>query len=48
MDYVYWDDPNKLVPRLKLLIAEQGTGNMNHTNKIYAIVEELNEAGYIY
>ena len=48
MDYVYWDDPNELVDRLRLLIAEQGAGNMSHTNEIHAIVEELKEAGYIY
>ncbi len=48
MDYVYWDDPNELVDRLRLLMAEQAAGNMSHTNEIHAIIEELREAGYIY
>ena len=48
LDYVYWDDPNELVDRLKLLIAEQAAGNNAHTNEIHSILEELREAGYIY
>ncbi|KAL7295119.1 hypothetical protein TKK_0011586 [Trichogramma kaykai] len=47
-DYVHWDDPNELVDRLRLLIAETSAGNNNHTNEINSIVEELREAGYIY
>lgn len=43
----YWDDPNELVERLKLLIASQSAGNNNHRNEIISIVEELVEAGYI-
>ena len=45
-DYVYWDDPNELVDRLRLLVSEQSAGNNNHTNEISSIVEELRE-GYI-
>ncbi|KAG7196328.1 hypothetical protein KM043_000020, partial [Ampulex compressa] len=30
MDYVYWNDPNELVDRLRLLIAEQSAGNPSH------------------
>ena len=48
MDYVYWDDPNELVERLRLLIAEQSTSNPSHVNEIHSIIEELREGGYIY
>ncbi|CAD6243430.1 GSCOCG00013064001-RA-CDS, partial [Cotesia congregata] len=34
MDYVYWDDPNELVDRLRLLMASQAAGNPSHTNEI--------------
>ena len=47
-DYVYWDDPNELVDRLKLLVAEEQAGNNNHRNEINSILEELKEGGYIY
>ena len=47
-DYRYWDDPNELVDRLRLLIAERTAGNTGHNNEILAIIEELREAGYIY
>lgn len=48
MDYVYWDDPNELVDRLRLLIAETSAGNNSHTNEIHSIIEELREANIIY
>ena len=48
LDYKYWDDPNELVDRLKLLVAERSAGNNNHDNEILAIVEELREAKIIY
>lgn len=48
MDYVYWDDPNELVDRLRLLIAERSAGNPSHVNEIISIIEELREAGIIY
>lgn len=48
MDYVYWDDPNELVDRLRLLVAELSAGNKSHTNEIYSIIEELREAGYVH
>jgi len=47
MDYVYWDDPNKLVDRLQLLAASYQAGNKSHTNKIMSILEELREADLI-
>lgn len=46
-DYIYWDDPNELVERLKLLIASQQAGNNNQTNEIVSIIEELREADII-
>lgn len=48
MDYVYWDDPNELVDRLRLLIASRAAGNPTHDNEIMSIIEELREAGIIY
>ena len=30
MDYVYWDDPNELVDRLRLLLAERSAGNPSY------------------
>ena len=33
-DYVYWNDPNELVDRLRLLYASQAAGNASHTNEI--------------
>lgn len=46
-DYIYWDDPNELIERLKLLIASKSAGNSNHDNEIISIIEELKEAGII-
>lgn len=48
LDYRYWDDPNELVDRLRLLTAERSAGNDNHENEILAIIEELREAKVIY
>uniref|UniRef100_A0A6V7KGQ5 DUF8207 domain-containing protein n=1 Tax=Bracon brevicornis TaxID=1563983 RepID=A0A6V7KGQ5_9HYME len=47
-DYIYWDDPNELVDRLRLLMASQAAGNTSHTNEIFSIIEELREAGIVY
>ena len=46
-EYVYWDNPNELVERLKLLDGEKAAGNNNHNNEIQNILEELKEYGYI-
>lgn len=46
-DFIYWDDPNELIERLKLLIASKNAGNGNHDNEIISIIEELKEAGII-
>jgi len=45
-EYMYYDNPNELVERLKLLYGEQLAGNVNNTqisNKIQHILEELEE-----
>lgn len=46
-DLIYWDDPNELVERLKLLVASKDAGNTNHDNEILSIIEELKEAHII-
>lgn len=46
-DTIYWDDPNQLVTRLKLLIASTHAGNTSHKNEIINIIQELRESGYI-
>lgn len=46
-NYTYWDDPNELVNRLRLLIASQSAGHSGHTNEIISIIEELREASII-
>lgn len=43
VDYVYWDDPNELVERLKLLIASREAGNTGLDSEITSIIEELHE-----
>ena len=47
IDYVYRDDPNKLVDRLQLLDASRRAGNNAHDNEILSIIEELREARLI-
>lgn len=46
-NYIYWNDPNELVDRLRLLIASQVAGHNNHNNEIVSIIEELREADII-
>lgn len=47
IEYVYWNDLNELVDRLRLLIAEETAGNTSHTNEIQSILNELKEEGVI-
>lgn len=47
IDFIYWDDPNELIDRLKILIASKDAGNTNHDNEIISIIEELKEGGII-
>lgn len=42
-NYIYWNDPNELVDRLKILLASQQAGNTSHDNEINSILEELHE-----
>jgi len=47
IDYVHWDDTNKLVDRLRLLDASHRAGNNTHDNEILSIIAELREADLI-
>lgn len=46
-DYRYWDDPNEMVDRLRLLNASKQAGNTSLNNEIISILEELKEANII-
>lgn len=46
-DVIYWDNPNELVNRLKLLVASAQAGNNGNKNEIISIISELREGGYI-
>ncbi len=46
-DHIYWNDPNELVERLRLLVASAQAGNTGVKNEILNILEELREAGLI-
>lgn len=41
--YEYYDDPNELCDRLRLLVSSKAAGNSNHDQEINSIVEELRE-----
>lgn len=41
--YEYFDDPNELCERLRLLISSRMAGNSNHMQEINSIIEELRE-----
>lgn len=45
--YEYWDDPNELCERLRVLISSHNAGNTNHAQEIDSIIEELSERGLI-
>lgn len=45
--YTYWNDPNELVDRLRLLISSTSAGHSGHQNEIVSIIEELREANII-
>lgn len=47
VEYVYWNDINELVDRLRLLYASAKAGNNAHTNEVASILEELKEEGII-
>ena len=43
IDYANWGNPNQLVDRLRLLIAEPVVGDDSHTNEICMIIREQRE-----
>ena len=46
--YKYWDDPNELLKRLSLLIADKNAGNKTaHDIEIHSILSELHQKKYI-
>lgn len=45
--YEYYDDPNELCDRLRLLVSSKSAGNTNHVQEINSIVEELRERDII-
>ena len=47
VDFVYFDDINEIVKRLKLLISSKIAGHTGHENEIISILEELREANII-
>lgn len=47
IDFIYWDDPNEIVDRLRLLMASTQAGHNSHNNEIMSIIEELREANII-
>lgn len=46
-NYTYWDDPNELVDRLRILMSSKSVGHTGHENEMISIVEELREAKII-
>lgn len=44
----FYDDPNELCERLRLLIASRVAGNSNHMQEINSIIAELREADVIF
>lgn len=46
--FIYFDDPNELVNRLRLLMASQAAGHTAHDPEVASIIEELKEGGYIW
>ena len=48
INYTYWNDPNELIDRLRLLDSAVAAGNLSHLNEIQSILEELREARIIY
>lgn len=48
IDYIYWNDPNEIINRLRLLWLSKQAGNTGVDNEINAIIEELRESGIIY
>ena len=47
IDYIHWDDPNKIVVRLRLLEASRQAGHNGHDNEILSIIKELCDVSLI-
>lgn len=47
-ELTYWNDPNELVDRLRLLLSSKNAGHSSHNNEIVSITEELREANIIF
>lgn len=45
--YEYYDDPNEICDRLRLLLSSKAAGNSNHDQEINSIIEELRESNII-
>lgn len=48
VDHIYWNNPNELINRLRLLILSRDAGNTGVNNEIESIIEELREEKIIY
>lgn len=47
IEYIYWDNIDELISRLRLLHSSKLAGNSSNDNEIQSIIEELREAGVI-
>lgn len=45
--YIYFDDPNELVERLKVLLASRDVGNNSHNNEINSLLTQLRQLDLI-
>lgn len=48
IEYIYYDDVNEIIDRLRLLYASKEAGNTSVDNEIQSIIEELHESNIIY
>lgn len=47
LEFVPWNNPNKLANRLRVLLASQSAGHTGHENEIIYLIDELRSAHYI-
>ncbi len=45
--YIYWNNVNELVDRLRLLISLKSAGHSGYTNEIISIIEKLREENVV-
>lgn len=43
-EYIYWNDINELIDRLRLLLSSKQAGHTDHDNEKLSIIEELRES----